>query len=206
MGRVHEFRCLRLATLSDLGALVHLSESFPCQRQGQEVFASPISCAEHVTVPPVAASVPVTLRRPGRVRIAWIDGLGPRRTINLIAAEADTVTIRQQRSPSPAAAARWTRGIALGSGARACERSSRLRGASQPPPGRTAPVRRPRQSAVSHRVVAGSLVRDPRVVGVVVDYSVELGARGDVELGEHLAEVVGDGVLADDQPLADLDV
>src|SRR3954462_1907530 len=31
----------------------------------------------------------------------------------------------------------------------------------------------------------------------------ELGARGDVELGEHLAQVVGDGVLADEQPLAD---
>src|SRR4051794_19663283 len=31
----------------------------------------------------------------------------------------------------------------------------------------------------------------------------ELGARGDVELREHLAQVVGDGVLADEQPLAD---
>jgi hypothetical protein len=29
-------------------------------------------------------------------------------------------------------------------------------------------------------------------------------ARGDVELAEHLAEVVGDGVLADEQPCAGL--
>ncbi len=34
----------------------------------------------------------------------------------------------------------------------------------------------------------------------------ELIARGDAELGEHLAQVVGDGVLADEQPRADLGV
>ena len=34
----------------------------------------------------------------------------------------------------------------------------------------------------------------------------ELVARGDVELGEHLAQVVGDGVLADEQPRADVSV
>src|SRR5207247_11242513 len=31
----------------------------------------------------------------------------------------------------------------------------------------------------------------------------KLAARGDVELGEHLAQVVGDGVLADEEPRAD---
>jgi hypothetical protein len=38
---------------------------------------------------------------------------------------------------------------------------------------------------------------------VVAEHSSELIARVDVELREHLAEVVGDGVLADEQPLAD---
>jgi len=38
-----------------------------------------------MTVPPVAVNVAVTLRRPSRVRIAWIDSLGPRLTISLVA-------------------------------------------------------------------------------------------------------------------------
>src|SRR3954447_17562581 len=43
-----------------------------------------------------------------------------------------------------------------------------------------------------------------RAGGLVVAQDLaELVARDDVELGEHLAQVVGDGVLADEQPLAD---
>jgi Domain of unknown function (DUF5911) len=36
-------------------------------------------------VPPVGANVAVTLRRPSRVRIAWIDSLGRQRTVSLVA-------------------------------------------------------------------------------------------------------------------------
>src|SRR6476661_3137041 len=42
--------------------------------------------------------------------------------------------------------------------------------------------------------------------GTVGQRPLELIARGDTELGEHLAQVIGDGVLADEQPRPDLDV
>src|SRR4051812_14764233 len=41
-------------------------------------------------------------------------------------------------------------------------------------------------------------------IGSVAQRSIELVARADVELAEHLAQVVGDRVLADEQPRADL--
>jgi hypothetical protein len=36
--------------------------------------------------------------------------------------------------------------------------------------------------------------------------AVELAARGDAEFGEHLAQVVLDGVRADEEPGADLEI
>ena len=72
------------------------------------------------------------------------------------------MTTAQQRSPSPAAAPRCTQRIALGSGASACERSPRFRGASDLPranrDGPPAPTKRCQPSGC--RGIAGYAIRE----------------------------------------------
>src|SRR5437588_2170335 len=58
------------------------------------------------------------------------------------------------------------------------------------------------QSAVPVTLVAR--LRHPDAVGVFRHYGADLGARLDVELREHLAEVIRDCVPADEQPFSDL--
>jgi len=82
---------------------------------------------------------------------------------------------------------------ALGIGNRA-QSPTRARGA--------APAARARVRARARRLA----LRDWRDFGCLGQRPAELVARADVQLGEHLAEVVGDRVLADEQPLADVGV
>ena len=59
---------------------------------------------------------------------------------------------------------------------------------------------------VQTRGEAGGRLRHLSCTHAVGQHPSELVARGDVELVEHLAQVVGDGVLADEQPRADVRV
>ena len=64
----------------------------------------------------------------------------------------------------------------------------------------------PRRPGAPAPRLGGGRLRHLTCTRALGQHAQELAARGDVELAEHLAQVLGDRVLADEQPRADLGV